>query len=341
MTAPSTDGRPRLRDVAALAGVSSSTASRALSGSRAVQPELVVAVQRAADRLRYRVNPIGRALRAERTGTIGVVLPDIVNPFFPELVQSLERALHTDGRSLFLCDANDDVEVERSRIEALLDRRVDGLIISPVHRTASAAAVTAAAEQVPLVQVDRSCEGAPCDYVGVDQAEAMRLLVEHLRAQGRRQLAFVAADESVSTIAERIQAYERLAPNARSRRRVLRGDLSVEWGSAATDRLLAEAPPPDAIVCANDLIALGAMQRLRSLGVAVPDDVAVTGFDDVVFGRISEPTLTSVRQPTPQLASDTVRLLDLRRQAAGPSAARRLVLPPELVVRRSSARDAP
>ncbi len=159
-------GRParaRLREVAELAGVHPSTASRALSGSRAVRPDVAAAVQRAAEKLDYRVDPIGRALRGERTGTVGMVVPDIVNPFFPAVVQAVEQALHADGRSLFLCDASNDARVEAERIEALLDRRVDALIISPVHQHYSAPAVLKAASRVPVVQVDRSCVDVGCD----------------------------------------------------------------------------------------------------------------------------------------------------------------------------------
>lgn len=326
----------RLRDVAELAGVHPSTASRVLSGSRTVRPDIAVAVQRAADKLNYRINPIARAMRSERTGTVGMVVPDIVNPFFPAVVQALEHALHNDGRSLFLCDAGNDVTVESNRVEALLDRRVDGLIISPVHQDASAQTLAQAAGRVPVVQIDRLCAGSASDYVGVDQAEAMRLLIEHLVGQGRRHLAFLASDDSISTVSERLSAYDRLAPNARSRRRVLKGDLSVDWGFAAVEMIMsAPAPPPDAVICANDLIALGALKALRLRGCAVPGDVAVSGFDDTPFSRVSQPELTSVRQPVTQLAEEAVRMLDLR-GSARTNAGRRLILRPELVVREST-----
>lgn len=338
MTARGAAPRPRarLREVAELAGVHPSTASRVLSGSRAVRPDITTAVLRAAEKLNYRVNPIGRALRGERTGTVGMVVPDINNPFFPAVVQALESALHADGQSLFLCDAGNDVRVEAERIDALLDRRVDGLVISPVHQVASAAAVASAAERVPLVQVDRSCVGLGCDFVGVDQAEAMRQTIAHLVDQGREELAFVGSEASISTVSERIVAYEQLAPNARSRRRVLRGDLSVEWGARAVDQLIGgRGKRPDALICANDLIALGALKRLRTQGLKVPEDMLVTGFDDTAYGRISEPALTSVSQPITQIAEEAVRMLDLS-QGPTVSTGRRLVLRPELVVRESS-----
>lgn len=329
--------RPRLRDVADLAGVHTSTASRVLSGSRAVRPEVAASVRRAAEKLAYRVDPIGRALRAERTGTVGMVVPDIVNPFFPAVVQALEHALHEDGRSLFLCDADNDPAVEHERVEALLDRRVDGLLISPVHQYDSAATVAGAAGRVPLVQVDRSCVDVRCDYVGVDQAMAMKLLVDHLAEQGRSELAFVTSDASISTVSERIAAYGQLPIGERSRRRVHQGDLSVEWGMAAVDVILADPDGlPQAIICANDLIALGALKALRERGIDVPGRVAVTGFDDTPFGRLSDPELTSVRQPVHQVAEEAVRMLDLARSRSGPRADRRLVLRPELVVRAST-----
>ncbi len=125
--------RPTLRDVAKLAGVHPATASRALSGARRVNPELARAVQQAAHSLNYSVNPIGRALKQRATGTVGMVVPDIENPFFPAMVRAIEGVLATEDLGLFLCDANNSARVEAARVDALLRRQVDGLIISPVH----------------------------------------------------------------------------------------------------------------------------------------------------------------------------------------------------------------
>jgi LacI family transcriptional regulator len=332
---------PTLRDVARRAGVHPSTASRALSGSRTVGPELVQAVRRAASELDYQVNHIGRALRQQASGTIGVVVPDIDNPFFPAMVQAIDRALHRQDRDLFLCDVNNDPEMETDRLRVLLRRQVDGVIISPVHRQLSAKAIQQAAREVVIVQVDRSVD-APTDIVAVDQAQAINLLIDHVIALGRRRIAFITSDDSVSTAAERLAAYRaRMAGDRGALERVYVGDLSLQWGGEVARAMVAARKPlPDVLICANDLIALGAMQQLRRAGVRIPDDVAVTGIDDTPFGRVSEPELTTVRQPVDQIGDEAVAML-LSRRLDPRRAPRRLTLSPELIVRRSTLPENP
>jgi LacI family transcriptional regulator, galactose operon repressor len=163
------------------------------------------------------------------------------------------------------------------------------------------------------------------------------LVVDHLEEQGRHRFAFVASDPSTSTVADRIAAYRsRFADHPEALERIYVGELSLRWGSEAASRILAEgAALPDALICANDLIALGAMQRLRAAGIRIPEDVAVTGVDDTPFARIAEPTLTTVRQPIEQMAEEAVAMLVARR--SHPSRApRRLIMTPELMIRGST-----
>lgn len=314
------------------------TASRALSGARPVKPELVLAVQRAADSLNYSVNPIGRALKQRATGTVGMVVPDIENPFFPAMVRAIEGALATEDLGLFLCDANDSARVEAARVEALLRRQVDALIISPVHSELSRPAILAASRRVPVIQVDRVID-VPTDVVAVDQAKIITMIVEHLRSTGRVRLAFVTSAESISPMAERLAAYQRAVADAEGADRVYARDLSVDWGTRAATAMLADRDSlPDGVVCANDLIAVGVMRALRAAGIQIPRDVAVAGVDDTPLARVTEPALTSVRQPVGQLGNEVVRMLLLRRRAPADSP-RRLILSPELMVRGSTVVD--
>jgi LacI family transcriptional regulator len=336
-------GRPvTLRDVAQLAGVHPSTASRILSGSRRGDPEAAGRVHKAAQTLGYRANRIARALRQQNTTTVGMVVPDLENPFFPALVKSIESALNREGYALLLCDAQDSPVVEAQRVDALLQRQVDGLILCPVDMRESVAAVQDAAHQVPVVQVDRRVR-VSTDFVGVDQASVIALVADHLESIGRARIAFLTSADSVSTVAERSAAYRRrFADNVDSRDRIQVGALTLRWGIEAVSAMLAAGEKlPDALLCANDLIALGAMQRLRQAGIRVPDDVAVTGVDDTAFGQVSEPELTTVRQPIDQLGEEAVamllsRLREPHSSARRERAARTLVLEPELLVRRST-----
>lgn len=294
-------------------------------------------MRRAARDLDYRVNHIGRALRRQTSGTIGVVVPDIDNPFFPAMVQAIDRALHRQECGLFLCDANNDPEVEGDRLRALLQRQVDGVIISPVHRQRSAEAVRQTASEVVVVQVDRAVD-APTDIVSVDQARAIIMLVDHLVLLGRQRIAFITSDDSISTVADRLVAYRtRMAGDPGALHRIYTGELTLAWGGAAVGQMLQEGGPlPDALICANDLIALGAMQQLHQAGVAIPEQVAVVGIDDTPFARVSEPDLTTIRQPVDQIGDEAVTMLFGRQRDPG-RAPRRLSLLPELVVRRSTA----
>jgi LacI family transcriptional regulator, galactose operon repressor len=300
---------PTIHDVARQAGVSASTVSRALSGSRRVRPELVRRVSEAAKTLGYRHNAVARALRTHRSNTIGMVVPQISNPFFPLLVEALERRLQQDGLDLLLCDSQQDTAVEARRLRALMERQVDGIIVSPLDAVASAAAVRAIAERVPLIQVDRRVDGVVGDWVGADDAAGIGQLVDLLVARGRRRLAFVSAAFTNSSAVQRAQAFD-----AALRRQGLTaaappllGSFDVRWGLEAAHRL--PWADVDAVVCGNDVIALGMLRGLRLAGVRVPEDVAVTGFDDIAFAEISDPPLTTVRQQWDVMADECARLL--------------------------------
>lgn len=173
-----------LTEVARRAGVSTATASRALSGRRAVAPDLVDRVRAAAQDLDYRPNALASSLRRQQTETIGLVVPQISNAFFPDIIESVERALQSQGVDLLLCDSQSDADIERRRVRALLSRRVDGLLISPVGYRASAEILSEAAANVPVVQIDQYVSGHPASWVGVDDRAGIDQIVTHLAAQG-------------------------------------------------------------------------------------------------------------------------------------------------------------
>jgi LacI family transcriptional regulator len=327
-----------LSDVARQAGVSTATASRALSGSRPVSPDLAAQVEAAARRLRYRPNAVARALRTQATQTVGMVVPEISNPFFPALVEAVERRLQDSGRDLLLCDSQGQVDVELRRVRALLSRRIDGLIVSPVSTTASAQALDEARSAgTRVVQVDRYVEGHRTHWVGVDDDAGIGAVVAHVAAQGARSCVFVGAGTGTSSGRLRLDAYRRAARRARlaASSRPLLGDFTVEWGRTAARRLLAGPVRPDAVVCGNDAIALGVLRELLAAGVGVPTEVMVTGFDDIGFAVLADPPLTTVRQPSEGIADSAISLLD---RARGP--VRRVSVAPSLVVRGSTVRGA-
>ncbi len=328
-----------LSDVARLAGVSKSTVSRVLSQSRPVTPAIEATVRRAAAELGYSGNSIARALRRQRTDTVGMVVPSILNPFFTALVDSIERALHEEGRVLFLCDSRQDPEIEAGYLRLLIDRKVDGIVVSPVDGELSRAAIAETASQTPLVQLDRRVNVENTDWVGVDDDDAMSQVVAHLVANGVRTAAFVTSDFTNSSTRDRLDGFRRHAKRLGVATRedwFVLGDYSVESGHAAGVRLLSGEDIPDAIVCADDLIAFGVLQAARELGVAVPDRLKVTGFDNLVFAEHVIPPLTSIEQPTPQMAEEALRLLRVRMQRKDRLPGARVALVPRLIVRDST-----
>jgi LacI family transcriptional regulator len=309
-----------------------------LSGTSTVNPELAARVQATASRLGYRTNRVARALRRRATQTVGLVVPDLTNPFFPAVVQAVEGALRDAGLSLLLCDAGNDVGLEAELVRNLFDHQIDGLLISVCDRIASRQAVRLAASQVPLIQIDRRALGG-MPYVGVDQATAMEKVIDHLQEQGCERFAYITPHPAISTASERLDAFlRRVGPlDPTAGQRVYRGDFSLEWGHEAARRIIAERPRPDAIICANDLNAIGALQALREEGIAVPGEIAVSGFDDTVLAVACQPQLTTVRQPLEDLGRQAVTVL--RAAMADPSLPPTFaVLKAELVIRESTRR---
>ncbi len=328
-----------LSDVARRAGVSESTVSRVLARSRPVTPAIEASVRKAAAELGYSGNSIARALRRQRTDTVGMVVPSILNPFFTALVDSMERALHAEGRVLFLCDSRQDPEVEAEYLRLLIDRKVDGIVVSPVDGELSRPAIVSTAARLPLVQLDRRVNVENTDWVGVDDDDAMRQVVTYLAGNGVRTAAFVTSDFTNSSTRDRLDGFRRHTARLgvrTSEEWFVFGDYSVESGHAAGLQLLSGDSIPDAIVCADDLIAFGVLQAARERGIDVPTELQVTGFDNLVFAEHVIPPLTSIEQPTPQMAEEALRLLRARMHRKDQFAGARVALVPRLVVRGST-----
>jgi LacI family transcriptional regulator len=325
-----------IHDVAEAAGVSVSTASRALSGRRKVSPETMRAVQTASERLGYRTNAVARSLRMRSTATVGMIVPGISNPYFPLLVEAVERTLSAEHRELLLCDSQDDTAIENARVNALLDRRVDGLLFIPCAQEGSSETLRAACAQTRVVQLDRYVDGAVVDFVGVDNQAGMTQVVDHLAAGGCRSFVFVSSASTDSSARLRLQAYEGAVRKWFPGQPLdtLLGDYSLAWGRDAGDRILQRPTLPDAVVCGADVIALGVIAAMTDAGVRVPEQISVTGFDDIAFAEISSPPLTTLRQPTEAIGAASTQLL--YDAIAGAAGARHLTLMPELVVRAST-----
>lgn len=298
-----------LSDVAAAAGVSIATASRALAGKPRVSRETFLRVHTVAAELGYRVDPIARALREGSSRLIGMVVPVIGNPFFAQLVDAVEEEVNRAGFELLLADSHGFIEEEIRRLRVLGERKVDGLVVIPADRDASADALRYLPDGTPVVQVDRATDTAVADFVGVDNERGIQLVLEHLKERGAESVVFAGSDDATSSGVERWEAFHRLA--GRGGFDVgdgYRSEFSIASGVAAANRFM-KAGLPDAVVAASDLIAIGLLSRFRESGVRVPDDVLVTGFDGSEFATVVWPTLTTVVQPVTTIGADAAALL--------------------------------
>ncbi|MGO2931976.1 LacI family DNA-binding transcriptional regulator [Microbacterium sp.] len=329
--------RPTVKDVAEAAGVSVATVSRALSGVRAVRPDLREVVVRTAENLGYRPHSIAQALRRSRSGAIGMVVPKIENPFFPQLVGHADRVLQGHNLALLLCSADDDPVTEAKRISILAERQIDGLLISPCSQSASAQALADAAARMPVVQFDQRTPSVHAPFVGVDDAAGIATVTAHLVATGRRRVAFIGADTDNWSGGRRREGFETWArsmdPTALGR--MESGDFSREFGHGAARRLFSADEDIDAIVCANDLLALGALDAATELAIDVPSRLAITGFDDINIATVSRPTLTTVRQPVAEIVETAIGIL-LRAIEGDEDDVSDVLLPVELVIRDSA-----
>lgn len=322
-----------LADVAAHAGVSMATASRALSGKPGVSAVTRQAVLEASRKLDYQPSAIAASLRTRSTGVLGLLVPNITNPFYPAIMQGLEREFAKHDLAVVLMDTEERVDVEAARVEALLRRRVDALIVSPVHPTHSAKALRRAGRHVQVIQIDRrTLEDA--DFVGVDHAWAITKVVEHLQRSGARSAGFAGLVAGNHPNEERARAYHEACSKYGLR---CSTPVAAEWGDLPSGRavarhMLAAGSLPDAIVCGNDLLAAGVLMELREAGIRCPDDVLLTGYDDAA--PIAEILgLTTVRQPLSELGREAARLL--RSDSTSP---RTVMLTPAVIVRSTSAR---
>jgi LacI family transcriptional regulator len=326
-----------IREVAREAGVSVATVSRVVTGSHhRVRPATRRRVQAAVARLRYQPNLIARGLKKRITHTIGLIVPDISNPFFPAIARGIEDVASRAGLGVLLCNTYEDLAKERAYLALLDNRMVDGLIF------ATAGANTGHLRMlrrrgVPVVLVARAPDRVGIDAVLVDNRGGARAATAHLIGLGHREIAFVGGPASVRVDVEREAGYREALDAAGipvNPRLILQGDFRAEGGAAAVSALLERGERFTAIFAANDLMAIGAMEELRRRGRHVPQDVAIVGFDDITFASLVEPRLTTVAQPKYRMGSLAMeRLLELL--SGGSRRPRRLVLDPQLVVRDS------
>jgi LacI family transcriptional regulator len=327
---------PTLLDVAKRAGVSPMTVSRVVNGTGPVSPTLRSRVERALAETGYIPNTVARNLRTRRTDAIALVLPDMTNPFFTTLAHGVEGAAREADISLLLANSDEREDEERRLVTMLLQRQVDGLLIAPAGN-GEATVRLCREHDVPLVVVDRRPQAPGVDVVRADAEGGAKELGRLLVSLGHRRVAVLSGPPSVPTAVDRVAGFHRALVDEAGLPppQVMYGAFSIESGHAMALSVVQAPLRPTALFAANNFIAIGVLHALEEQGLRVPDDVAVVGFDDLPPAMVTFPFLTVAAQPALEMGRRAVAvLLDRVTNPTGP--ARDVVLPTELVIRRSS-----
>jgi LacI family transcriptional regulator len=327
-----------VRDVARKAGVSAMTVSRVINGVAGVRPETRRAVERAITELDFVPNGVARGLMSAKSGTLGLIVPDISNPFFSILVRGAETVARRAGYRVLLCNSEGDLNLERQYVQDMISHRAEGLMIAPVGDRSKATLTLLARRKLPFVLIDRSVAGLQCDLVQSDSVAGAKLLVSHLASIGHQRIAVIIEPDNVSTARERLEGYMAAMKAAGVKvdpRLVIRTTADRAGGYGAMQQILTLDPRPTAVFAVNNMTALGAMQALRERNIVVPRDIALVCFDEVEHLAVLSPFLTVVNQPTEMFGTLGAQLLLDRVAGDAGGTPRVVVLPAELLVRES------
>lgn len=328
--------RITIRDVARVAGVSPQTVSRAINDKDEISPATRARVLRVVEELGYRPNHIARSLTTHRTATLGLVVPDIVNPFFAEIARGVEDLACVSGYQVFLCNTDENPVRERTVLNSLAAKQVDGIILCS-SRLDDAELSAMVAEMPPMVLVNRVLKHGEAYAVVIDDFHGAHQAMAHLLRAGHRFIALLRGPTSSYSGRERLRGYREALAAAGvpwDEELVITTMPRVEEGYQATMQLLARRPDVTAIFAYNDLVAVGALQACAAAGRRVPEDVAVVGFDDIPLASLVVPALTTVHVPKYRLGQLALEKLLLR--LAGDAESLVSAVSCELIVRASA-----
>jgi DNA-binding LacI/PurR family transcriptional regulator len=324
-----------IKDVAREAGVSISTVSHALSGKRPISAATTERVLKAVDRLGYRPNRNAQSLVSRQTRVLGLVVADISNPFYPIAARGVEDVAHAHDFNVMICSTDGDERRERSYIDILEARQIDGIIYMAGLATNHRLEELVRSGRVPVVVADERLPGLDLPGVFLKNDEAGQVVAEYLMRLGHTRLGFVGGPRHLPTVGQRLAGYRtaiqgaglRLAEDA-----VSYADNRPEGGQLAAAILLSRPTPPTALFVANDMMALGVLEHCQSVGLAVPADLSVVGVDDLPISRLAG--LSTIRQPMYEMGAAAAGLLfEMLEAGTQPGS---VFMPPELIVRTSS-----
>ncbi|WP_395401975.1 LacI family DNA-binding transcriptional regulator [Arthrobacter sp. UC242_113] len=299
--------------VAKLAGVSISTVSHVLNGTRHVGEETRQRVLKAIEETSYRQDALARAMRRSRTDSIGLIVSDGGEPAFAEMIRGVEETATSQGITLLLANSAEDPQREARAVRTLLERRVDGIILARAAGSGPDALAEFANQDTPLVLMDRLSED-PFDQVGVENREATKELVKHLVSQGHERILLVAGDTRVSTLRERHEAFAEAmtAAGIPAKKQMAITTAEPEKTDAGIRAALSAARRPTALIACSTVLAAAALRHIQQRGLRMPEDIAFATFDGFAYAELFEPQLTTVRQPAFEVGATAAELLTKR-----------------------------
>jgi len=328
-----------IKDIANKAEVSYATVSRALNNKYGVNPKTRSRILQIAKDLNYSPNAIARGLVSSRSYTIGLVLPDVTNPYFPAVAAGIEACSQERGYSVFLCNTNWERQREDSYIQLLAERRADGVIIAPVGGSIKEELQSL----LPTVFVSNAPRDTVQSSVVIDNIRGGYLATKHLIECGYKTVGFIGVSEHSMADNDRLEGYRRafnrygLEPEARY---IKFGDFRQQTGYNIIRTLIADGNYPEAIFAENDVLAIGILHGIKDSGLKVPEDIALIGFDDIAFSSYQEFQLSTINQPKEQMGRTAAEILiEKIENSENPPPPRRVILEPELIIRSSSCRE--
>jgi LacI family transcriptional regulator len=300
-----------IRDVAKQAGVSTATVSHVLNGTRIVLPETRQAVLTAIEDLNYRPSAVARGLTTNSTRTVGVVIANVISPFFAFLLRDIEDLLSVEGYNLLVCNTYEEPAREARNLEDLLDRRVDGVILTPTGYDQPIYAQYNALH-IPMVFIDRNPPNVHGSFIGTDNFKAAYETTRYLIELGHRRIALLSLTPETSAVSARIAGYQRALEEAGiplDRQLVKASTFDVDYASSVTRHLLELKPRPTALIAGSHPATIGALDALRKLDLYYPDDISLVGFDNSEWTGVIRPSLTVVTKPILTIAQAAVETL--------------------------------
>lgn len=338
MARRNTNRRIGIADVAEKAGVSHATVSRVMNGNAAVDPGIAARVRAAASELKYQPNPVGRSLALGKTDTIGIVVPDLANPTFQAILRGLSIAASQDGYRVLIADSS-EVTSEEAILAGEARRRCDGVVLC-APRMGDAELEELAPTLHPLVLINRTTVATNTPSLSVDYGQGIQELAQHLVGLGHRRLAFLSGPEHSASNRQRLVGLEKFRKeHPEIELQMLHGGSNFDSGHESTEAIIASGAT--GILAFNDLVAMGLLSGLHEHGLRVPEDISVTGFDDIPFAKYTTPPLTTAAVPINELGSLAWRRMREQIQQAGePSTQAQDEFSPRMEIRKSTAAPA-